>query len=417
MSDISRRHVSSSIHGSAAVSRAVRPHSVLLQRKCACGGASSSITGECAECRGNRLQAKVRIGASNDPLEAEADRVAAQVLAAPAQTGALDSTPRIQRFTTQTSGQEGAAVPASVEHAVSTPGTPLDHGLRQDMEQRFGHDFSKVRVHADALAQRSAQDVNAKAYAAGSHVVFAAGHYAPETREGRRLLAHELTHVVQQSGRSQPAGGAPLQRDKAGTGTTPPKIVPPVEPNTAQKKMIEDARRAAAIRTQTAMFRATGIEGLEWFQQAKRLAQIKFDWPDPNMDQIGEILRGMGGGLVSVDIKVAGAGDPECGTRSGYVRGHQPPIVLCPGFFADPKNDEGRIRTLVHEMAHVKGIGSPDGEQYFPIFDCDSKGAFEAADAWANYVNCLSGQKPDQNVVPTGKKPPTPSGQKTGDKK
>ena len=109
-------------------------------------------------------------------------------------------------------------------------------------------------------------------------------------------------------------------------------------------------------------------------------------------------------------------GDPECGSRAGYVRGHRPPIVLCPGFFADPGDNEGRIRTMVHEMAHVKGIGNADAaEQYYPIFDCTSKGAFEAADAWSNYVHCLSGQpadKPPEIVVPVkgGKsgKPPAP---------
>ncbi len=379
--------------------------------------ASAAIPSRRCDSGARRTPGELSIAASNDPLESEADRVADQVLASPARSAVPGLATQVQRSAEHVSDQAAPTAPSSVDRVLSESGSPLDSALRQDMEQRFGHDFSKIRVHADALAQRSARDVNANAYAAGSHVVFAAGQYAPETREGRRLLAHELAHVVQQSGTSQPADGASVQRDKAGTGTTPPKIVQPVEPNKGQKKMIEDARRAAAIRTQTAMFRATGIEGLEWFQQARHLAQIKFDWPDPNMDQIGEILRGMGGGLVTVDIKVAGAGDPECGTRSGYVRGHQQPIVLCPGFFADPSNDEGRTRTLIHEMAHVKGIGSPAGEQYFPIFDCDSKGAFESADAWANYVNCLSGQKPDSNVMTAGKKPPKPSGQKTGDKK
>jgi hypothetical protein len=67
------------------------------------------------------------------------------------------------------------------------------------MEQRFGQDFSRVRVHSDAASARSARDVNAHAYTVGNHVVFGAGKFAPESREGGRLLAHELTHVVQQS--------------------------------------------------------------------------------------------------------------------------------------------------------------------------------------------------------------------------
>jgi hypothetical protein len=68
------------------------------------------------------------------------------------------------------------------------------------MEHGFGHDFSSVRVHADSQAARSADDVDARAYTVGSHVVFGGGHYAPHTRTGLHLLAHELAHVVQQSG-------------------------------------------------------------------------------------------------------------------------------------------------------------------------------------------------------------------------
>ena len=66
------------------------------------------------------------------------------------------------------------------------------------MEPRFGHDFSAVRVHTDASAADSAKAVNALAYAAGQHVVFGSNRYSPGTSEGKRLLAHELAHVVQQ---------------------------------------------------------------------------------------------------------------------------------------------------------------------------------------------------------------------------
>lgn len=76
---------------------------------------------------------------------------------------------------------------------------------------------------------------------------------------------------------------------------------------------------------------------------------------------------------------------------------------------------------MIHEMAHIKGIGKADvGEQYFPVFDCTSKGAFESADSWANYVHCLSGQspdKPDEIVAPGGgSKPGKNSPKKDGSK-
>ena len=78
-------------------------------------------------------------------------------------------------------------------------GEPLSTPARAFFEPRFGHDFSKVRVHTDARAAESAKAINARAYTLGRDVVFGAGQYAPETREGKRLLAHELTHVVQQN--------------------------------------------------------------------------------------------------------------------------------------------------------------------------------------------------------------------------
>ena len=86
---------------------------LLLQRKCACGGsASSSLTGECEECNNKRLQKKLSIGASNDPLEQEADRVADQVLAAPAHSAVSGTPPRIQRFTGQPPGRRIPRPPA-----------------------------------------------------------------------------------------------------------------------------------------------------------------------------------------------------------------------------------------------------------------------------------------------------------------
>jgi hypothetical protein len=87
-----------------------------------------------------------------------------------------------------------------VEEALHSNGHPLAAEVRGFMEQRLGHDFSRVRVHTDEPAARSARSVNALAYTVGSDVVFDAGQYAPETSAGRRLIAHELTHVAQQRG-------------------------------------------------------------------------------------------------------------------------------------------------------------------------------------------------------------------------
>lgn len=86
-------------------------------------------------------------------------------------------------------------------------GAPLDAETRGFMESRLGHDFGDVRIHTDDRASESAKGVNAHAYTVGSNVVFQRGRYEPETDAGKRMLAHELTHVVQQ--RSGPVDGTP----------------------------------------------------------------------------------------------------------------------------------------------------------------------------------------------------------------
>jgi hypothetical protein len=130
----------------------------LLQRKCACGQ-HTIVGGECEECRRKRA-------------------------------GTL------QRAAINTAPTHG--VPPIVHDVLNSPGQPLDAGTRAFMEPRFGQDFSQVRVHTGSRAAESAQAVNALAYTVGRNVVFGTGQYAPGTNEGGRLLAHELTHVVQQ---------------------------------------------------------------------------------------------------------------------------------------------------------------------------------------------------------------------------
>src|SRR5262249_53993224 len=89
--------------------------------------------------------------------------------------------------------------PPSVHQTLSKSGQPLDASARAFMEPRFGQDFSHVRVHTDPQAAQSAADVSARAYTVGNNVVFGAGQYAPGTNAGDSLIAHELTHTVQQS--------------------------------------------------------------------------------------------------------------------------------------------------------------------------------------------------------------------------
>jgi outer membrane protein OmpA-like peptidoglycan-associated protein len=134
----------------------------LLQRKCACG--THTVGGnQCNDC-----------GEKRQTLQRRPARVAER-------TGATEEVPSIVHETLRSSGQ------------------PLDAATRSFMEPRFGHDFSRVRVHTDARASESARAVNALAYTVGPHIVFASGQYAPLASTGRQLMAHELAHVKQQS--------------------------------------------------------------------------------------------------------------------------------------------------------------------------------------------------------------------------
>jgi hypothetical protein len=169
--------------------------------------------------------ASLKIGAANDPLEQQADQVADQVMRMADPAPVLSAGPEgvsractacadkakeenVQRRAEPSVGAPGEA-PALVHETLQAPGRPLDPGLRDFFEPRFGQDLSAVRVHDDARAAESAQSVGAAAYAVGTHVVFGAGRYQPGSDGGRRLIAHELAHVGQQTGG---AAAATVQR-------------------------------------------------------------------------------------------------------------------------------------------------------------------------------------------------------------
>ena len=107
-----------------------------------------------------------------------------------------DDEPVLQRQASSAATVDTA--PPVVHEVLQSPGQPLDAGTRAFMEPRFGHDFSRVQVHSGPAAEQSARAVNALAYTVGQHIVFGAGQFTPGTHEGRRLMAHELSHTLQQ---------------------------------------------------------------------------------------------------------------------------------------------------------------------------------------------------------------------------
>jgi Domain of unknown function (DUF4157) len=208
------------------------------------GGISVSGSGGAPTIRRNLLQAKLTIGQPNDPYEQEADRVAAKVVQ---RTSLLKSRPpkpilqrqdlkddadelqmkpqvsRLQRQEIEeeelqmkplqrqkSQGNEKASVDLETSiNSAKGSGQSLDPGVQQQMGQAIGADFSGVKVHSDATADRLSQSIQAKAFTTGKDIFFKSGEYNPNSRSGQELLAHELTHVVQQTGR----GDALVQRE------------------------------------------------------------------------------------------------------------------------------------------------------------------------------------------------------------
>jgi hypothetical protein len=186
------------------------------------------------------LQRGLTVGAANDRYEQEADRVADQVMRMPdpaVARSSIDPTPirplsiqrkcqgcedekKLRRHTQTPHTENPGSGLDTVAATLRQGGRPLDASTRSFFEPRFGVDFSAVRIHTDTQASRSAEAINALAYTAGHNVIFRRGYYDPSGDSGRRLLAHELTHVVQQGGS---APGKVLRQD-AGISVRSPTL-------------------------------------------------------------------------------------------------------------------------------------------------------------------------------------------------
>ena len=196
----------------------------MLQRKCA----------ECEEEDQKQVQAKqylatarapsLVIGPADDPAEREADRAAEQImqmsepapvdLSAPTQINRKCTACEEEAAKTLQAKPAGVSqvgteevVASTVQGTILKPGQPLDQDAQSFFGKRFGYDFSQVRVHSDEQSTASTKALHARAYTVGNHVVFSEKEYSPHTVIGKKLLAHELAHVIQQS-----SGNPQIQR-------------------------------------------------------------------------------------------------------------------------------------------------------------------------------------------------------------
>ena len=283
----------------------------------------------------------------------------------------------------------GAGPPAKssgVQQVLSSPGQPLDPGALAFMEPRFGRDFSRVRVHTDSNAASSARELNAQAYTVGEHVVFASGRYAPSTKGGRSLLAHELTHVVQQQNglRAETGSVADLAEQEAlanegrilsgtplGFSARPVRLARKDESTSTvtvqapqgppgctidQHNKIEPAVRMAIQWLDTSIKKLSSFISQPGQNQATgNVLERHFYSTDPGVARrVVERLQ-----IIRHDADSAQAGreiksechdatDHDCDSTIAFSTGDL--LVYCPSFFTRESKEDAH--TLVHELAH-----------------------------------------------------------------
>lgn len=184
--------------------------------------------------------------------------------------------PLLQRATNSTILEN---MPTAVNTELRSPGQPLDVEMRALMEPRFGHDFSKVRVHTDDKASASAKSINARAYTLGNQIVFGSGEYAPATIAGQRLIAHELVHTIQQHNSWQSKDDAQitdptdnLEREAEIAAST---VMEGLPINIAVSAPPVLARRGAGPTTKGTASSQAAFQGEDPAMQSRRLAAIR----------------------------------------------------------------------------------------------------------------------------------------------
>lgn len=167
-----------------------------IQRKCACGGSCESCAGKEEEL--GKIQTKLTVGPANDVYEQEADRVADQIMRMPDSFGQYADNQSNVGINIQRIPAGGDSLHTDSDIQISlNDGQPLPSSTLQFMEPRFGADFGHVRLHTDQEAHQKASQIQAKAFTYGHHIWLGKG----ESEQDENLMAHELTHVVQQGGR------------------------------------------------------------------------------------------------------------------------------------------------------------------------------------------------------------------------
>ena len=347
------------------------------------------------------LQKKLTVNQPGDVYEQEADRVAEHVMRMPdpatsctsPSLASMNSRPRLQRCScgaasgsggeceecksksmglqrSSTAASPHAEAPPIVHQVLRSPGQPLDHGTRSFMEPRFGTDFSDVRVHTGTKAGESARAVNALAYTVGNNIVFRPGQYTPSTQFGNKLIAHELSHVIQQRHSAFGTPGAVGSRH-----ASPPVIGWQLQRfagcTHGQDAAIERARTHAMekVRSAIAAVFAVGMG----HPSARQAGAFRRHFGTLAAADVGTVL----GRYINILSRLAtpanfrcdtAATYAHCGPPDGWCAGTDCPDMaavshLCPAFFRSDSGscaEPSEAEVLLHESARAAGCCAPD---------------------------------------------------------
>ena len=371
---------------------------------------NSSPTWQLLAMRPASIQAKLTISQPGDPYEQEADNVADRVMRmeVSAATGNKsrivqrkcdeceeEEEKKVQRKEGEARSDSDGGVPPIVHQALRSSGRPLDSDTRSFMESSFGHDFGDVRIHSDAKAAESARAVNALAYTVGRDIVLGAGQDVVEKGAGRRLLAHELTHVVQQSGQASAATSGPpkLARQAAPSPGQPESEAAPKEETRPLNE--EERITAGAFEIWRKLVLGTAIIKLQSFTERiitgdpslrsynpsvkgrglnaddlKTLLAIQehlgvfantFDWLNDPADKtfLEVTMKATGLMIQNLGMEVDKVFSNSCSNDDTMAMAKKP-MWLCPDFFGEPgKNYKDPLcpaLVLTHEYFHYLNV-------------------------------------------------------------
>jgi hypothetical protein len=378
------------------------------------------------------VQPKLTINAPNDIYEQEAERVADQVMRMPAPSAALQRAPvsiqrcakcaaatRIEDMCPSCAAKARAEayvqrsatgivpdVTPQVEtriNALRGGGQPLDTSVRAFMEPRFGHDFSQVHVHTDGQAADLSRSVSALAFTVGQDVVFGAGQYQPGSDAGKRLIAHELTHVVQQN-------RAQLSKRLITRYTTNTSVVQRfAHRNTCRQEDLEELIWPGDYLARQITQGAIQALRIRPLSALTRKMLVKF-FGNPNQSQITQIRRNFDkihsefqASTYTYDCRYNCESDGDNKTvgmtQVSWLFGGSGPIVLCINNLKPMMTMHNiqlpTAKTIIHEFAHryLNFTGDHYCDPVEGCADMDADDALENADSYGDFAGDLFFEK------------------------